>query len=167
MIKIAELRSGVSSSSGRASVAIPPEYVVDDGDVLFSWSGSLEVVIWCGGKGALNQHLFKVTSRRYPRWFYYFWGKQHLPAFRDIASDKATTMGHIRRHHLSEALVVVPPQPIVDAADRVMSPLFARFVGNCHESRTLAAIRDALLPKLMSGEVRTGRQNELRSASDE
>ncbi len=154
VIKIAELRSGVSSSSGRASVAIPSEYVVDDGDVLFSWSGSLEVVIWCGGKGALNQHLFKVTSRKYPKWFYYFWVKQHLPAFRAIASDKATTMGHIRRHHLREALVVVPPQPIVDAADRVMSPLLARFVGNCQESRTLAAIRDALLPKLMSGEIR-------------
>jgi len=155
VIKIAELRNGVTKSSDRAS-GVPGPYIVDDGDILFSWSGSLEVVIWCGGKGALNQHLFKVTSDRYPKWFCYFWVRQHLPEFRAIASDKATTMGHIRRHHLSEAQVPVPPQSLTAAADRIISPLFSRIVVNCQESRTLAAIRDALLPKLMSGEVRVG-----------
>ncbi len=96
VIKIAELRKGVTESSGRASAKIPPQYVVEDGDLLFSWSGSLEVQLWTGGLGALNQHLFKVTSERYPKWFYYYWIKQHLPVFRAIAADKATTMGHIK-----------------------------------------------------------------------
>jgi len=156
VIKITELRSGVTPSSGRASASIPADYVVDDGDVLFSWSGSLEVVIWCGGRGALNQHLFKVTSAEYPKWFYYFWVKRHLPEFRAIASDKATTMGHIRRHHLAEAKVVVPSPKVVSAADRVLAPLLVQIILNNQQSRSLAAIRDALLPKLMSGEVRVG-----------
>jgi type I restriction enzyme S subunit len=153
VIKIAELRSGVTSSSDRAS-GVPAPYVVNDGDVLFSWSGSLEVVIWCGGKGALNQHLFKATSDEYPKWFHYFWAKQHLPEFRAIAADKATTMGHIRRRHLTEALVPTPPHPLIQAADPIISPLLDRIVAGSTESRTLAAIRNALLPKLMSGEVR-------------
>ena len=93
----------------KASRDIPEEYIIHDGDLLFSWSGSLEVVVWYGGDGALNQHLFKVTSR-YPQWFIYGWLLEHLPEFRAIAAAKATTMGHIQRRHLTEAAVVVPPR---------------------------------------------------------
>ena len=91
VIKIRELNQGVTESSDKASSEINPAYIVDDGDVLFSWSGSLDVVIWGHGKGALNQHLFKVTSQKYPKWFYYFWIREHLPEFRLIAEGKATT----------------------------------------------------------------------------
>jgi type I restriction enzyme S subunit len=153
-IKIAELRKGVTASSGRASTKVPPQYVVEDGDVLFSWSGSLEVQLWTGGRGALNQHLFKVTSERYPKWFYYYWIKQHLPEFRAIAADKATTMGHIKRHHLTDALVTVPPEATLQALSAILEPIVSRTLSNDLESRTLATIRDALLPKLLSGEIR-------------
>jgi len=54
VIKIAQLRQGSTEGSDRASADLVPAYVVDDGDLLFSWSGSLEVAIWCGGRGALN-----------------------------------------------------------------------------------------------------------------
>jgi type I restriction enzyme S subunit len=155
VIKIADLRRGDTKGSDLASGDMPSEYVVDDGDVLFSWSGSLEVVIWCGGKGALNQHLFKVTSRNYPRWFYYFWIKEHLRDFRAIAASKATTMGHIQRHHLTEAQVGVPSDKLVKAGDALIAPMLNRMICNNLESRTLATIRDALLPKLISGEIRT------------
>ena len=108
VVKIAQLRAGSTSGADMASSGIPPQYVVRDGDVLFSWSGSLELAIWAGGDGALNQHLFKVTSDEHPQWLYFGWVLQHLSDFRDIAADKATTMGHIQRRHLSEALTVVP-----------------------------------------------------------
>jgi type I restriction enzyme, S subunit len=75
VIKIRELRQGITDSSDKASVNIPNQYIVNNGDILFSWSGSLEVVIWYNGKGGLNQHLFKVSSKKYPKWFYYFWTK--------------------------------------------------------------------------------------------
>ena len=153
-IKIAELRKGVTRSSGRVSTDIPPQYVVEDGDVLFSWSGSLEAQLWTGGRGALNQHLFKVTSERYPRWFYYYWIKQHLTEFRAIAADKATTMGHIKRHHLTDALVVVPPDKTLQKMTVIMDPLINKMLNNDLESRTLATIRDTLMPKLLSGQIR-------------
>jgi type I restriction enzyme S subunit len=81
VIKIAQLKKGDSTGADRCSTAVPSDYVVRDGDVLFSWSGSLAVDIWCGGDGALNQHLFKVTSKTYGKWFFYQWVKHHLPVF--------------------------------------------------------------------------------------
>jgi type I restriction enzyme S subunit len=153
VIKIAQLRRGSTDDADQASAGIPPEYVVQDGDVLFSWSGSLLVSIWAGGLGALNQHLFKVTSDVYPKWFYLFWCKEHLPEFQRIAQAKATTMGHIQRHHLTQALVAVPPQELIKAASPFFEPLLARWLANALESRTLLKLRDILLPKLLSGEI--------------
>ena len=97
VIKIRELTQGNTEKSDRATGKIPAKWHVGDGDVLFSWSGSLLAKIWTGGPGALNQHLFKITSDRFPRWFYFLWTAHHLSEFQRIAADKATTMGHIKR----------------------------------------------------------------------
>ncbi|HAF25192.1 MAG TPA: restriction endonuclease subunit S [Blastocatellia bacterium] len=155
VIKIRELRQGYSdSTSDKASPNIKSPFIVHDGDIIFSWSGSLLVEIWCGGEGALNQHLFKVTSANYPKWFYYFWTKEHLEDFQDIASGKATTMGHIQRHHLSAALSVVPSSECLERADKIIAPMIEAIVNNRTQSRALAALRDSLLPRLLSGEIR-------------
>jgi type I restriction enzyme S subunit len=153
VIKIAQLRKGDSVGADRCNTDLRPEYIVQDGDVLFSWSGSLEVELWCGGPGALNQHLFKVTSPEFPKWFYYLWTLYHLDEFRLIAADKATTMGHIQRGHLTAAKVLIPPRPLLDAMTRTMSPLIDQLIANRIQSRTLATLRDTLLPKLLSGEL--------------
>jgi len=154
VIKIAQLRAGNTQGADRASGDLSADYVVEDGDVLFSWSGSLECVLWAGGKGALNQHLFKVTSNEFPKWFYYHWIHQHLADFREIAAGKATTMGHIQRHHLSQARVVVPEPAALATADRVLAPMIEQITMRKVEIRTLTSIRDALLPRLISGELR-------------
>jgi len=153
VIKIAQLRTENTDGADKASASIPKEYIVENGDILFSWSGSLDVVIWCGGKGALNQHLFKVTSEKYPKWFYYYWILHHLQGFQAIAAGKATTMGHIQRHHLSEAKVIVPDTGLLREMDKAIAPLLEKIILNKLESNTLANLRDTLLPKLLSGEV--------------
>ena len=154
VIKIAQLKKGDSVGADHASYDLKYEYIVDDGDVLFSWSGSLEVDIWCGGRGALNQHLFKVTSDNYPKWFYFYWTKHHLLHFKAIAAGKAVTMGHIQRKHLTEALCVIPQQAIMERLDEIVAPLLDKQIENRKESRTLGVMRDTLLPKLLSGELR-------------
>jgi type I restriction enzyme S subunit len=154
VIKIAQLRSRRADGADRASANLDPDYIVADGDILFSWSGSLECVLWAGGSGALNQHLFKVTASNYPRWLCYFAVHHHLDDFRHIAAGKATTMGHIQRHHLSDAKITLPPISISHEIDRHISPLFESLWKHEVESRTVAALRDALLPKLVSGELR-------------
>ncbi|MFN7872470.1 MAG: restriction endonuclease subunit S [Cyanobacteriota bacterium] len=154
VIKIAQLKKGDSIGADRCSTAVPSDYVVRDGDMLFSWSGSLAVDIWCGGDGALNQHLFKVTSKTYVKWFFYQWVKHHLPEFQEIAQGKATTMGHIQRHHLSEAKVLIPPPSLLAAMDSAFTALLDRAFGLRRQAKDLGSIRDALLPKLISGELR-------------
>jgi len=154
VVKIAQLRAGQAYGTEWASANIRSDCIIDDGDVVFSWSGSLLVKIWCGGRAALNQHLFKVTSKDYPKWFYYGWIQEHLAQFVLIASDKATTMGHIRRHHLSEAGCVVPGRVLLEDADALLASLLEGQIRCELESRTLATLRDTLLPKLISGELR-------------
>jgi type I restriction enzyme S subunit len=154
VIKIAQLRAGNTGAADRASAELEADYIVEDGDVLFSWSGSLECILWGGGRGALNQHLFKVTSTKYPKWHYYLWIHQHLSDFRHIAASKATTMGHIQRHHLSGAKVVIPPLELLAAADRHLGPLIDSIPRLLVQSRNLCVLRDELLPKLVSGTVR-------------
>ncbi|WP_026486771.1 restriction endonuclease subunit S [Caldanaerobius polysaccharolyticus] len=155
VLKIRELKQGATSSdSDKCRTDIDPRYIVDDGDVIFSWSGSLEVRVWCGGKAGLNQHLFKVSSEKYPKWFYYYWIKYHLNDFRRIAEDKATTMGHIKREHLSQAKVIVPDDEWLKEFDRILSPLIEFYISNGREVKILSQLRDTLLPKLISGEIR-------------
>ena len=154
VIKIAQLRAGNTVGADRASARLKSEYVVHDGDVLFSWSGSLEVEVWCGGDGALNQHLFKVTSNEVPKWFYYLATRNFLPRFREIAAHKATTMGHIQRKHLTEARIALPTQHLVSKLGELMSPIVERRIANSLQVRELGAIRDTLLPRLISGKLR-------------
>ena len=154
VIKIAQLRSGDVSTADKACVSIKPEYIVADGDVLFSWSGSLEVEIWCGGDGALNQHLFKVTSSKTSKWFYYLATKHHLHEFRRIAASKATTMGHIQRKHLDEAKIALAPSHAMSAMEERIGPIFDQFIDNKRRIKLLKGLRDNLLPKLISGDLR-------------
>ena len=154
VIKIAQLRKGSAEGAAWANSDVPDQYVIGDRDLLFSWSGTLEAAFWFGGKGALNQHLFKVTSSHFPSWLCFLWIRQHLPWFRAIAASKATTMGHIKRGHLQETPVVVSPNEILHEANEVIGPICDLFGQLMIEARKLAAIRDVLLPKLLAGEVR-------------
>ena len=154
VIKIAQLRAGSTGGADRASADLDPAYIVSDADVLFSWSGSLECLVWAGGDGALNQHIFKVVSTRFPKWLTFFWIHEHLPEFRRIAAGKATTMGHIQRHHLVDARVACPPPNMISSVNGFIGPLFERAWRLRVESRELVTVRDSLLPKLISGELR-------------
>ena len=165
VIKIAELRGGITAKSNRASRDVPKKYIVKDGDFLFSWSGSLLAKFWTEGDGALNQHLFKVTSERYPAWFFSEWVQVHLEEFQRIAASKATTMGHIQRNHLQTAMTSCPPDEAINRLDSVIAPLIDRAIQTNLESRALAQTRNLLLPKLMSGEIRLREVKKVALAS--
>lgn len=154
VIKIAELRNGISTSTDKANTNLPTEYIVHNGDILFSWSGSLMVKVWSGEKGALNQHLFKVFSNGYPKWFYYLWVNHYLPMFQEIAADKATTMGHIQRKHLDQAKVICPSAAFLDKMHKIFGVILSKIILNNKQIQTLTELRDTLLPRLISGKIR-------------
>ncbi len=154
VLKIKELRQGIcDASSELCSPSIKSEYIIHDGDIIFSWSGSLLVDIWCGGICGLNQHLFKVTSNNYDKWFYYLWTAHHLDRFIAVAADKATTMGHIKREELEKAEVIIPSKCDYKRISTLIKPLFDLIISNRIEDRKLTALRNTLLPKIMSGEI--------------
>lgn len=154
VLKIKELRQGIcDASSELCSPSIKSEYIIHGGDIIFSWSGSLLVDIWCGGTCGLNQHLFKVTSNNYDKWFYYLWTAHHLDRFIAVAADKATTMGHIKREELEKAEVIIPSKCDYKRISTLIKPLFDLIISNRIENRKLTALRNTLLPKIMVGEI--------------
>lgn len=154
VIRIAELNSGPGGSTVYNDVPAPPENTAFPGDLLFAWSGSLDVYRWHGDAALVNQHIFKVIPADYPQWFVHYHLIEAMPFFQGIAADKATTMGHIKREHLSHAELALPPAEVLAAADMVIQPLYVKLHQCERQSRTLAGLRDALLPRLLSGELR-------------
>ena len=150
VLKIRELNQGFTdSSSNRARTDIDKSVKVYDGDVIFSWSGTLLVDIWTGGPAGLNQHLFKVTSDAYPKWFYYMWTRYHLRQFQQIAAGKATTMGHIKRGDLKAANVIIPTDSEFVQLETLLKPVVDAYIENGVEIKSLQTIRDQLLQKLL------------------
>lgn len=161
VLKIHELREGRCGDDSECCRSDIAEGVrVYDGDVIFSWSGSLLVDLWAGGDAGLNQHLFKVTSSRYPKWFYYLWTDYHLPRFVSMAAARATTMGHIKRSALKSATVAIPTSDDLQALGRLFEPMIERIVAGKVEIRRIENLRDTILPRLMSSEIDVSKVGE-------
>jgi type I restriction enzyme S subunit len=156
VIKIKEMHSGFTETSEKVTTDVPEKVIVRDGDILFSWSASLEVMIWTGGTGALNQHIFKVTSENYPRSICYFTLKGYLQHFKMMADQRKTTMGHITREHLEQSRIAIPPKEIGNEFESITEPIFAQIINNHQQNQELTTLRDWLLPMLMNGQVRVG-----------
>lgn len=156
VLKIKELSDGaIGKNSDYASSEIADDYIVNSGDVIFSWSATLMVKIWGGEKSVLNQHLFKVSSDKYPKWFFYYWTKYHLREFITISQAHATTMGHIKRKDLDNAMCKIPKDEYLKKCDLEISPKIQKIENNLNQIRTLENMRDILIPKLLNGEIRS------------
>ena len=155
VIKIREMHDGISSDTEEVSPNIPESVKVYNGDVLFSWSASLEVMLWACGLGGLNQHIFKVTSANdFPKSFYYFQLLNYVDVFKKMAEARKTTMGHITQDHLQQSTIAIPDnKDIVDKFEKRISPIFAQMVKLQEEIQQLSKQRDELLPLLMNGQA--------------
>ena len=155
VIKIKEMHDGLSADTEWVKADIPDDVKVFDGDVLFSWSASLEVMLWAYGNGGLNQHIFKVTSKNgYPRSFYFYQLIHYVGVFKQIAEARKTTMGHITQDHLRQSTIALPPN--IDVANKLeekLCPIFDAIVKNNQEIMALTKQRDELLPLLMNGQA--------------
>lgn len=162
VIRIADLNSGPSASTIYNDIDVPGDRLAHFGDLLMSWSGSLGVYVWVRDEAIVNQHIFKVICTNYPAWLVHNRLNAVLHRFRSIAADKATTMGHIQRKHLDETFVEVPVTKLGQLS-HLCAPLWNRFISAQLESMQLAALRDALLPELMSGRMRVNEAGRLVS----
>ena len=155
VIKIREMHDGISSDPEEVSPNIPESVKVYNGDVLFSWSASLEVMVWAYGLGGLNQHIFKVTSANgFPKSFYYFQLLNYVDVFKKMAEARKTTMGHITQDHLQQSTIAIPnDKDIADKFEKRVSPILTGTVKQQEVISILTKLRDSLLPLLMNGQV--------------
>ncbi len=153
VLKIKELKDGVTDNSDWSTSEVDDKYIIKLGDIIFSWSGSLLIKVWDGQECILNQHLFKITSKHYPKWFYYFWTKYYMKEFVKIAESKATTMGHIKRKDLSHSITLAPPKDELSKMNKLMNPQFEKIILNLISISKLEKLRNILLPKLITGQV--------------
>jgi type I restriction enzyme S subunit len=157
VIRIADLRSGPGNSTVYTDFEADADFLARRGDMLFAWSGSLDVYRWHRDEALINQHIFKVIPLAYPAWFVFQALKYVMPYFQAIAADKATTMGHIKRSHLADFALAVPPADELARQNVVFGPLFEQALQVRMEAEALSHIRDALLPKLISGQIRVSK----------
>ena len=149
VLKIRELSQGCcDDNSDHVEITIPKEYIINNGDVIFSWSATLFIDFWCGGRCALNQHLFKVTSEKFPKWYYYLWTKYHIAEWKRLISAKATSMGHIKREDLESAEVIIPSSSSMKEFDETMNPIFDIYNLKKQENSKLTELQSLLLARM-------------------
>jgi type I restriction enzyme, S subunit len=167
VVKIVELKNGVTASTKFTITDLGNKYRIDTNEILLSWSGnpdtSIDTFIWCDGRAWLNQHIFRVRENgSATRAMIYFQLKQLKPVFAEIARNKQTTgLGHVTAADMKALKVCAPPSAVAIAYERIVGPVFERICSNLLENRTLERLRDLLLPKLMSGELRLGESEKL------
>ena len=156
VIKIREMGTGFTENSEFVSTNIPDKVIIHNGDILFSWSATLDVKIWTGGTGALNQHIFKITSNDFPKSYYYFELLNYLQHFKMQAELRKTTMGHITQDHLKQSRITIPSFDLINKLDKIIKPILDKKVKLEEENQELISLRDWLLPMLMNGQVSVG-----------
>ena len=160
IIKIAELKSGVTGQTAYSDVAMPEKYLIETGDILFSWSGnpdtSIDTFVWTFEPAWLNQHIFRVLPRlTYERTFVLQMLRHLKPVFTELARNKQTTgLGHVTVADMKRELVVMPTGELLRQFDLSVGPIQARIFENQRQAQTLATLRDTLLPRLISGQLR-------------
>ena len=154
VLRIAELNSGPGRSTVYNDIEVPEDRTARTGDILMSWSGSLDVYRWARDEAIVNQHIFKVIPSGYPSWLVFDRLESAMAAFQGIARDKATTMGHIQRGHLESTTVELPSPHSIAELDLVLGPVWARLLQAERENTKLEDLRDALLPELLDGRIR-------------
>lgn len=153
IIKIKEMNEGVTADTPRNSgETIPPKYVIGSGDIVFSWSATLAVIIWDGETGLLNQHLFKVIPHKdFSREFVLQTIKNTLEEFQNLTTG--STMKHIQRGKLKEVKVNTPTSNIMKEFEKITEPIRNQILNKKKQILDLIQSRDRLLPKLMNNEL--------------
>ena len=160
IIKIAELKSGVTSQTAYSDVAMPEKYLIATGDILFSWSGnpdtSIDTFVWTFEPAWLNQHIFRVLPRAQHERTFVLQMLRHLkPVFTELARNKQTTgLGHVTVADMKRELIAMPTTSLLRQFDLSAGPIHARIFENSCQAQTLATLRDTLLPRLISGQLR-------------
>ncbi|MDO8501006.1 MAG: restriction endonuclease subunit S [Gemmatimonadaceae bacterium] len=150
VIKIAEIKGGISGQTKFTEQVFDESVHVRAGDLLFSWSGqpetSIDVFWWRGTNGWLNQHSFRVTPvEAVDRTFFFYLLRYLKPSFVGIARNKQTTgLGHVTKRDLENIEAAYPSLPEQRAIAHILGTLDDKIELNRRMNETLEAMARAL-----------------------
>jgi type I restriction enzyme S subunit len=145
VIKIAELHNGITTSTKYYNGKIEDWFYLKGGELLFAWSGSVGVFVWKGGPAVLNQHIFKVNAKTgIDQRFLRYLLEYHMPIFKLLVRDKATTMGHVRIEDLKNIEAAIPPLQEQRKIGEILGSLDDKLELNHEMNKTLEAIAQAI-----------------------
>ena len=130
----------------------PKGYLLHPGDIVVGMDGEFRPYIWGNDEAWLNQRVCVFENKRpNGKAFLYFTIKPLLFAIEQ--TQVATTVIHIGKKDFDAFEIMLPDTELLDAFDATTTPMVEQIVSNSIENKRLAIMRDALLPKLMSGEI--------------
>src|SRR6185312_8652786 len=160
VVKIAELKSGVTKQTKFTNTVLGDRYKILDEELLFSWSGSpdtsIDSFIWMNGEAWLNQHIFAVRENgQLSKALLHAMLKFLKTKFISIARDKQTTgLGHVTKDDMGNMFVGLPQKDDLFKLSKSFERIFDRYLNLLAQQSNLEELRMALLPKLLSGELR-------------
>ncbi|WP_306546783.1 restriction endonuclease subunit S [Desulfobulbus sp.] len=127
-------------------------YMVTPGDLLVGMDGEFRPYLWGGENAWLNQRVccFKAKEQ-YSTAFLIFTISPQLAHIE--ATETATTVIHLGKGDIDCFHCILPPVALISIFNNLANSLFEEIVVLKRESTSLAQLRDALLPKLLSGEI--------------
>ena len=152
LIRIRDLKT--NSPQLYTPEVLPTTEYIEAGDVVAGMDAEFVPYIWLGDKGVLNQRCCKFKGKKHAISNYYilFLIKPQLEYVQSYKTG--TTVSHLGKADIDNFKFVTPPLDVVLSFSEMVNPLKEEVVNRAKESRRLAELRDALLPKLMSGELK-------------
>ncbi|MEO7853489.1 MAG: hypothetical protein ABIR94_14735, partial [Rubrivivax sp.] len=123
------------------------------GDVVVGMDGEFRAYLWGGEEAWLNQRVCVFAPKTgVPSAYLRATIEPQLAHVE--ATETATTVIHLGKGDIDRFVALLPPPAVLSSFAEIVNPLYARIVLNKQTGRTLASLRDTLLPRLISGRLR-------------
>ncbi len=130
----------------------PKGYLLQPGDIAVGMDGEFRAYLWAGVESWLNQRVCVFAPK--PGYSAAFVRNSIIAPLAQVeATETATTVIHLGKNDIDRFTVIIPDASVAEAFKRQCQPWYDQIVANKQQSRTLATLRDTLLPKLLSGEL--------------
>jgi len=131
----------------------PKGYLVKPGDIVVGMDGEFRAYLWGGDSAWLNQRVCVFMPKTgFPATFIH---QIIIPILSAVeASETATTVIHLGKNDIDRFRILIPNEPVLEAFGKLSDPVYKKIVEQKQIARTLTALRDTLLPRLISGQLR-------------
>lgn len=152
LIRIRDLSKGFSNIY--TDEQCDDKFVLNNGDLVAGMDGEFKLYIWSGNKSVLNQRCCKFVTKYdfVPYFFVFNLIKPHLYYYENV--KVGTTVIHLGKSDMDDIRISIPPKDLLISYGEIVNPMYEKLNKNSKQIKTLETLRDTLLPKLMSGEVR-------------